>query len=195
MNLSHSLLTDWGLEHIPIEKDWTILDVGCGGGMTVHKLAQIATAGKVYGIDYSEASVTVSKRTNQSFIDTGRVEIRQATVSCLPFSENMFDLVTAVDSHYYWPDLVADLREVRRVLKPGGTLIIIGEKYRGGIYGGLYKKWAEQFKMTFMSAHDLGELIVSAGYSEVQSFEADGRNWICAMGKRALTQMMAGSHI
>jgi SAM-dependent methyltransferase len=193
MNISHSKLTDWGLEHITIENGWTILDVGCGGGMTVHKLAHIATAGKVYGIDFSEQSVSVSMQTNRQLIKMGRVEIRQASVSDLPFSDNMFDLVTAVDSHYYWPDLAADLREVWRVLKPGGTLIIIGEGYRGGIYGVLYQKWAEQFRMTFMSAHDLGELLAGVGYSEVQSFEADGRNWICAIGGKSSTQRMAGS--
>jgi len=54
MNISHSKLTDWGLKHVAIEKHWTILDVGCGGGMTVHKLAGTVTEGKVYGIDFSE---------------------------------------------------------------------------------------------------------------------------------------------
>ncbi len=63
-NRHHSKLTDWGLKRIAIEKHDTILDVGCGGGLTVHKLAGIATEGKVYGIDFSEESVTVSHRTN-----------------------------------------------------------------------------------------------------------------------------------
>jgi ubiquinone/menaquinone biosynthesis C-methylase UbiE len=70
-------------------------------------------------------------------IKMGRVEVRHGSVSCLPFSDNMFGLVTAVDSHYYWPDLAADMREVLRVLKPGGQMMIIGEGYKGGIYGDL----------------------------------------------------------
>ena len=61
MNLSHSKLTDWGLAHISIENHDTILDVGCGGGRTVSKLAAIANQGKVYGVDYSEESVVVTK--------------------------------------------------------------------------------------------------------------------------------------
>lgn len=156
--------------------------------MTVHKLAHIATAGKVYGIDFSEQSASVSMRTNRQLIKIGRVEIRQASVSDLPFSDNMFDLVTAVDSHYYWPDLVADLREVWRVLKPGGTLMIIGEGYRGGIYGDLYQKWAEQFKITSYSVHDLGELISRADYSDVQMSEENDRGWICGIGRKTPTQ-------
>ena len=57
MNSSHSKLTDWGLEHISIENHYTVLDVGCGGGRTVSKLAAMATKGKVYGVDYSDESV------------------------------------------------------------------------------------------------------------------------------------------
>lgn len=134
LNISHSKVKDWGFKHLSIDKHYTILDVGCGGGMTVHKLAGIATESKVYGIDFSEECVTVSRRTNKQLIQMGCVEIRHGSVSCLPYSDNMFDLVTAVDSHYYWPDLVADLQEVLRVLRPGGRLVIIGETYKGGKY-------------------------------------------------------------
>src|SRR5260370_24957199 len=77
MNSSHSRLTDWGLGHVSVGKGHTILDVGCGGGRTVSKLAAIATEGKVYGVDYSEESVAASKRSNARVIDIGRVEIRQ----------------------------------------------------------------------------------------------------------------------
>jgi SAM-dependent methyltransferase len=55
MNSRHSRLTDWGLIHVSVEPHFTILEVGCGGGRTVHKLAALATKGKVYGIDYSDA--------------------------------------------------------------------------------------------------------------------------------------------
>lgn len=184
MNVSHSKLTDWGLKHVSIEKHWTILDVGCGGGMTVHKLAAIAAQGMVYGIDFSDESVTVSRRTNKRLMRMGRVEILHGSVSCLPFSDSMFDLVTAVDSHYYWPDLAADLQEVLRVLKPGGQLMIIGEGYRGGLFGGLYQQWAEQFKIAYQSVRELGEVLSIAGYSDVQPFEEADRGWICLMGNK-----------
>ena len=62
-------------------------------------------------------------------------------MSKLPFPDGMFDLVTAVETHYYWPDLVADMREVLRVLKPGGTFVLIAEAYKDG--GGLdHPDWA-----------------------------------------------------
>src|SRR5215469_2696386 len=121
MNSRHSKVTDWGLSHISVSPRDIILDIGCGGGRTVSKLAALATQGKVFGIDYSSESVTVAGTTNQTWIAIGRVEIREASVSQLPFSADMFDLITAVETHFWWPDLPADMREVFRVQKPGGT--------------------------------------------------------------------------
>ena len=120
MNSRHSKVTDWGLSHTLIGKQDIILDVVCGGGRTVSKLAAIATQGKVYGIDHSTESVAIAMRTNKQRIEIARVEIRKASVSRLPFSEGAFDVITAVETHFWWPALATDLCEVLRVLKPGG---------------------------------------------------------------------------
>ncbi len=169
MNSSHSRLTDWGLGHMAIENHSTILDVGCGGGRTVSKLAAIATQGKVYGVDYSEESVAASKRTNAHWIALGRVEIRYGSVSHLPFSDGMFDLATAVETHFWWPDLPGDMREVFRVLKPGGTLILIAEIYKGAntIAAKLAEKYASRTAMTLLSVDKHRELFTNAGFSDV----------------------------
>jgi precorrin-6B methylase 2 len=73
-------VTDWGLCHASIGKQDIVLDVGCGGGRTVSKLAVIATQGKVYGIDHSKESVAMAMRTNKEWIDIARVEVREASV-------------------------------------------------------------------------------------------------------------------
>src|SRR5262249_1164596 len=132
MNRSHSHLTDWGLKHVRIEGQFAILDVGCGGGRTIQKLAALAHDGTVDGVDYASCSVAASSAKNAELIRAGRVQIQQASVSRLPFPENKFDLVTAVETQYYWPDLTNDMREILRVLKPGGTLLILAEVYRKG---------------------------------------------------------------
>src|SRR5215467_4102096 len=119
MNASHSKLTDWGLQHVSIENWYTILDVGCGGGRTVNKLASIATQGKVYGLDHSEESVAATNRMNAGWISLGRVETRLGSVSELPFPDGRFDVITAVETHFWWPNLTSDMREVFRVLKSG----------------------------------------------------------------------------
>src|ERR1051326_8360346 len=93
MNSRHSKVTDWGLSHASIGKQDIILDVGCGGGRTLSKLAAIATQGKVYGIDHSADSVAMAIRTNKQWIGTSRVEVREGSVSRLPFSDGTFVVV------------------------------------------------------------------------------------------------------
>jgi len=188
MNSSHSKLTDWGLEHISIENHHTILDVGCGGGRTVGKLAAIATQGKVYGVDYSDQSVAATKRTNARWIDLGRVEIRQGSVSQLPFPDGMFDLVTAVETHFWWPNLPGDMREVFRVMKPGGTLVLIAEIYKGAntMAAKLAEKYASRTGMTLLSVNEHRELCTNTGYSDVQVIEERDKGWICGVGRKPI---------
>jgi ubiquinone/menaquinone biosynthesis C-methylase UbiE len=186
MNSRHSKLTDWGLSHVSIEKRDAVLDIGCGGGRTVDKLAAIVDEGKVYGLDHSATSVAVAKRTNRQWIDSGRVQIREASVSQLPFSENTFDLVTAVETHFWWPDLLGDMREVLRVLKSGGALLIVAEIYKGAntMTAKLAEKYLPASGMKLLSVDEHRELFADAGYSDVQVIVDSGKGWICGIGKK-----------
>jgi ubiquinone/menaquinone biosynthesis C-methylase UbiE len=192
MNSSHSKLTDWGLEHISIENHHTILDVGCGGGRTVNKLAAIAMHGKVYGVDYSDESVAATKRTNVRWIDLGRVEIRHGSVSQLPFPDGMYDLVTAVETHFWWPNLPGDMREVFRVIKPGGTLVLIAEIYKGAntMAAKLAEKYASRTGMALLGVDEHRELFTNAGYSNVQVFEERDKGWICGLGRKPIANSL-----
>ena len=186
MNVSHSRLTDWGLGHVPVEKGCTILDVGCGGGKTVSKLAAMAAEGKVYGVDFSEESVAVSKKTNARWIEMGRVEIQHASVSQLPFSDGMLDLVTAVETHFWWPDLPGDTREIFRVVKPGGKFIVIAEIYKGAntLAARLAEKYADRSPIKLLSVDEHRELLRNAGFTGVQVVEERAKGWICGIGKK-----------
>jgi len=186
MNRHHSKLTDWGLSHVAIEKIDTILDIGCGGGRTISKLAAIASDGRVHGIDYSEVSVAATKRQNARCIDIGRVEINQASVSQLPFADNTFDLVTAIETHFFWPNLHADVEEVLRVIKSGGVFIIIAEVYKGGkkMAGKLAEKYIELTNMTLLTVDEHYELFKNAGFSNVRIFEEQDKGWICGIGRK-----------
>lgn len=186
MNASHAGLTDWGLGHISVSDNYTILDVGCGGGRTISKLAAIATQGKVYGVDYSEESVAATKRTNARGIALGRVEICHGSVSQLPFPDGMFDLVTAVETHFWWPDLPGDMREVFRVTKPGGNLIVVAEVYKGAIttVSKLAEKYASRTGLMLLSADEHGQLLTNAGFSGVQVIEERTKGWICTFGRK-----------
>ena len=97
MNFGHSGLTRWGLGFIDIASDIDALDIGCGGGRTVERLAGIVTDGKVVGIDYSPDAVVVARKKNRALINEGRVEIFQEAVSSMRFSDGAFGLITAFE--------------------------------------------------------------------------------------------------
>ena len=184
MNRSHSRLTDWGLNDVGVDKHFSILDVGCGGGRTIQKLAAIATDGKIFGIDYSNASVAAARRTNADALAAGRVEILQGSVSQLPFAAATFDLVTAVETHYYWPDLVADLREVRRVLKPGGRVAIVAEAYRRkGLVNSVERAVVRLVGGKCLSVDDHRNALTDAGFVDVMITEERRRGWISVRGE------------
>jgi ubiquinone/menaquinone biosynthesis C-methylase UbiE len=184
MNMSHSGVTDWGLKHVQIEEHFTVLDVGCGGGRTIEKLAALATKGIVCGVDYASGSVAASRAKNAQLIQDGRVEIKQGSVSQLPFPESKFDLVTAVETQYYWPDLVKDMQETLRVVKPGGTLLVIAESYKQGALNALQRPVMKLLRSTNLGVDDQRELFSAAGYTDIQIFEERAKGWICAMGKK-----------
>ena len=186
MNSRHSNLTDWGLSHVSIKPLDTVLDVGCGGGRTVSKLAAMASGGKVYGLDNSEVSVAVARKLNQGSMEEGRVEIRQGTVSELPFHDQTFDLVTAVETHFWWPDLPAGAREVRRVLRPGGIVAIVAEVYKGATSrtAKLVERYAPRTGIKLLSISEHRDLLMDAGYAEIQVIEDAMKGWICATGKK-----------
>jgi SAM-dependent methyltransferase len=184
MNLSHAKMTDWALQQVSVPKDGTILDIGCGGGLTIRRLAAMASAGKVFGLDYSPASVAVSSATNAQEIEAGRVEIKHGSVASLPFADCTLDLVTAVETHYYWPDLPANLREILRVLKPGGTFALIAETYRGGPFRLLYAIVMPLLRAKFLSDQEHRDLLSQTGFIDVETRHRSGKNWILATGRK-----------
>ena len=183
MNYSHSRLTDWGLEHVQIGRDFTILDVGCGG-RTVQKLASRVPNGKVHGVDYAAGSVISSRATNAERIRAGRVEIQEASVSRLPFPDNTFDLITAIETQYYWPNLLEDMREILRVLKPGGTLAVIVEAYRKESGGAVLGSVMKVLGGAQLSIPEQRALFADAGYADTEIFEEPRKGWLCAVGKK-----------
>ena len=196
MNERHSPLTDWGLTHVEVKPQDTILDVGCGGGRTIAKLAEQCTAGKVYGLDYSETSVTASRKTNSAAIAHGRVEVRHGSVSQLPFPAGTFDLITAVETHFWWPDLPGDVRETFRVGKPGGKLILIAEVYKGAntAVSRLLERRVDRTGLLMLSVDEHRQILADAGFSEVQVHTEPGKGWICAIGQKPFAALSANTH-
>ena len=126
MNGGHVPLSNWGLSLIHPSLDARVLDIGCGGGANIARLMKLCPQGFVEGIDYSAESVAFSRKKNAGSLGK-RCDIRQGDAGVLPYADGIFDLVTAFETVYFWPDLNKAFGEILRVLKPGGQFLIICE--------------------------------------------------------------------
>jgi len=162
MNFGHAPLTNWGLSLVSFKEGWTMLDIGCGGGATLKRLLKRSKGAKVYGIDISEESIAKAREVNAEVLDK-QVFIEQGSAEKLPYDDNMFDLVTAVETVYFWPQLPNCLQEVRRVLKPGGQFAIMVEVIEGD------SVWTNVVEgMTVYSPEELKTMLDDAGFLQTE---------------------------
>lgn len=121
----HALLSKWALKDFDIDSDTSALDIGCGGGANIARLLERCK--HVTGVDYSHVAVAKSRKLNAAAIIKGRCDVVEGNVAALPFDDGSFDLVTAFETIYFWPDIVDCYREVLRVLRPAGSFMIVNE--------------------------------------------------------------------
>lgn len=126
MNKGHVELWKWGFSHVDLKSDELALDIGCGGGVNVETLLKKCSRGRADGIDISDTSIRMSRSRLSRHLGK-RCNIYKGSAEALPFSDESYTLVTAFETVYYWPNLVADFAEVCRVLKPRGRFLIVCE--------------------------------------------------------------------
>ncbi|MDD3224488.1 MAG: class I SAM-dependent methyltransferase [Clostridium sp.] len=178
MNSKHYELTSFGLKDAHIKNNYNILDIGCGGGRTVNRLSKIAENGNVFGMDYSYECVKSSKEYNEELIKSKKVSILQASVEEIPFKDNNFDIVTAVETIYFWPDLVENFKEVKRVLKKGGKFVIINEMYNSKKFKEKNDNYEALGTMKILTPGELRDMLLKAGFENVEYKLVEERNWI-----------------
>jgi len=184
MNIEHGNVSDWGLKHISIDADSRILDIGCGGGRTIRKLAEAAPHGRVYGVDYSYDMVMLSRKINKSLIEKKRVEIICGEVSSLPFLNNAFDVITSFESCCFWPDLTRDLKEIKRILKPDGTLLIVNKGYTPDGEERLGTPWTRIADIQLYTRDEFSDCFRDAGYRDITVSDVPEKKWIAIIARK-----------
>jgi ubiquinone/menaquinone biosynthesis C-methylase UbiE len=172
MNKEHTPVSLWGLKHLDIQDDYIVLDIGCGGGININRMSK--NAKKVYGVDYSIESVNLSREVNRQEIYDGKVEILKGNVQDLPFEDNTFDIVTAFETVYFWPNIEKSFGEVKRVLKPGGIFLIGMES--NGNDNLTMKISAKLINMTVYNDEEITEFLKNNGYSQITVYLRDAKN-------------------
>lgn len=184
MRESHTPVTTWTLELMDPKPDETILDIGCGGGRALRRLSEIVTEGSLYGVDYAETAVESSKEENAEAVAAGKMTILRGSVSDLPFADNTFDKIFSIESYYFWPDLVNDLKEIRRVLKPGGRVFIAADTHGREGLSEETQYYIRILDMTNLSFAEFEQVLKEAGYRNIQVHGLEGTDCICGEGTK-----------
>lgn len=124
MALDTAYVNRWVLESLDPLPGERVLEVGCGHGRALASVATRVENGLAFGVDPSQVMCDVASRYNRRAIDAGRVRIEVGDCENIPANSNRFDRAFSVHTVYFWPDVDAGLRELRRVVKPSGTLFL-----------------------------------------------------------------------
>ena len=171
MNEHHSPLRSWGFSYIKWRPGMEILDVGCGGGAAVKEMLRLSEGSIVKGVDYSEKSVEMSRELNAEEIEYERCLIEKADAARLPYVDKAFDLVTAIETVYFWKDPEAAFREIWRVLKKGGMFAVLMEASEPSV-----EDTGFATPMRIYSEDELCGMMKKAGFESCGSKRGEGEN-------------------
>jgi ubiquinone/menaquinone biosynthesis C-methylase UbiE len=165
----------WTIAQLTIHSGAHILDVGCGSGALIHGLAQHTPEGFVAGIDTSPLMLEQATRRNAQLVQRGRVQLHRASALALPFADATFDIALSANSVQLWPDQLAGVTEMRRVLKTGGHIVLI-----------LQPVWVKANDEVKALGDDLQELLSRAGFwsirCEFKKMKPIGS--VCVLGRK-----------
>lgn len=184
MNKRHYEVTGWALDYFRFDSGDSVLDIGCGGGETVRRIAEKISDGTVWGVDYSALSVELSLQRNKENIENGKVRIIEASVEELPFDNDSFDKIITVESFYFWPDPQENLKEVYRVLREGGKFLIVSEIYGDADLDENDLEGIRKYELFNPTLAQFRELLEKAGFKNVAVHTKDGEKWVCAEGNK-----------
>ena len=151
----------WTVSLLDIQPQQHVLEIGFGPGVSTQMIAEKASQGFVAGIDHSQTMIQAASQRNAQAIQTGRMELKQGEVASLPYPDESFDIALSLHSIYFWQNPLDCLKEIRRVLKPNGTVAItILPK----------DKWVQDLDasaMTLYFGNDIASMFSEAGYRNV----------------------------
>jgi ubiquinone/menaquinone biosynthesis C-methylase UbiE len=178
----HARMAEWGLSHLTFTDDANVLDVGCGGGANVARLLKRCPKGTVTGIDYSPVSVKKSSEVNAAAIAAGRCKVLEGNASALPFDGNVFDIVTAFETVYFWPDIEECFRGVHRILKEDGRFVIVNED--DGLTGN-NEKWEKMIEgMHTYTPDELRVHLTNAGFRDIAVHGDEQHHWLTVIATK-----------
>ena len=182
MNSGHAKMADWGFSHLPNLAPGKVVDLGCGAGRNVGEMVKKYPNAHVTGIDYSALSVEKAREYNKDNNAAGRCTIQQGDVSDLKLPADTFELATAFETIYFWPDLEKCFAQVARVLKSGGIFMICNESDGTDAAGLKFEKIIDGMKSH--TAEEIESALRAAGFTEIKSDHHPSKPWITVLARK-----------
>lgn len=123
-----------------------------------------------------------AKAFNEKTVTDGRCVVRQGDVSKLDLPDGSYDLATAFETVYFWPGTEKSFAEVFRILKKGGSFLIVNESNGEDETGKKYEKIIDGMKC--YTAEELTAALKKAGFSEVKTDSHPNKPWIAVFAKK-----------
>jgi ubiquinone/menaquinone biosynthesis C-methylase UbiE len=128
--------------------------------------------------------VAYSRKVNKKLIAENRVEIHEGSVEKTGFPDNFFDLVTAIETYYFWPSLPDALKEIKRVLKRGGRLLMVNEMVKNGVYEVEHAEIIEKTQVHLFPLEEIRRIMESTGFTSVQIFTKVKSPWNAILAQK-----------
>jgi SAM-dependent methyltransferase len=163
MEKGHRPVGEQAIELMAIPVGARLLDVGCGSGWATRLMAEKARDGWIVGIDIADEMIRLARESSRSFAN---VEFQVASAERLPFDDAEFTHAFSMESLYYYADIPGALREIKRVLKPGGLFVTVVDLYQENLPS---HQWVDQLKVPvqLLSSADYRSLFEGAGFVNV----------------------------
>lgn len=129
-NIGNAYLNKMANETIAIKNFDNVLDIGCGTGILVQKMAGQISDGYIEGVDFSPAMVSIARKKNKKSITKGIVNIIEGDINTLPLQNGKFDKICTVNTIYFWPTPEITAQKIFKILKPGGFVVIAFENIK-----------------------------------------------------------------
>lgn len=164
MEKGHRPVGEQAIAQMRISSDARVLDVGCGSGWATRILAEYAFNGRVTGIDISDEMISVARAASQLQPNVG-FEI--ASAEQLPFSDHEFTHAFSMESLYYYRNIPKALKEIHRVLKPGGLFVAVLDLYWENE---ATHQWIDTLNVPveLLSVGDYHSLFIDAGFVSIR---------------------------
>ena len=147
-----------------LKQDDKYLEIGFGSGLFIKKYA--SHVARIAGLDLSEEMVNMASSINKNLIKSGKTEFKHGNVSSLPWENDEFSVVVGIETFFFWQEPMASLREIFRVLAPGGRLVL--EMAYNKEDGLDHTEDIDKFNLKLYSADELTEMLQESGFTDIE---------------------------